>query len=100
LHLLAALDTPTRGSVTLAGVVTVQALVLGVAGGALGVALTPPAVAGLNAVANAVVGFETLVRTPRWIYGVGFAIAVVVSALGAAAAGLRIASLNALEQLR
>lgn len=97
---LAALRALGATSGTLAGVVTVQAVLIGVAGGALGVALTPPAVAGLNAVAHAVVGFETLVQTPRWVYEVGFGIAVVVSAVGAAAAGLRIASLDALEQLR
>lgn len=93
---LLALGASTR---TLAGVVVTQALVVGVLGGALGVAATPPAVAGLNAVAHAVVGFEGLVRTPEWVLAGGFAVAVVTSVLAAGAAGVRVAGLSPLEHL-
>jgi putative ABC transport system permease protein len=84
---------------TLLWVIGVQALVLGVTGGVIGVALTLPAASGLDAIAAALVGFENVVRVPQQVLVGGFVIAFVMSILGALAAGWRLQRLAILEQL-
>lgn len=96
---LAALRAQGSAASTLVGAVTVQAACLGVVGGILGVALTPPILAGLNLVAARLVGFENVVSVDVRVLVAGFAIAVVMSLLASAAAGWRVARLSPLEHL-
>ena len=96
---LSALKALGSSTSTLVGVVFVQAIGLGILGGLLGVSLTYPAAAGLNALAARLVGFEGVVRMPRWVLLSGFAIALVMSLLGALAAGLRVSRLSPLDGL-
>lgn len=81
---LAALKALGSRTSTLVGVVLVQALCLGGVGGLLGVAVTIPIAAGLDAIAVSIVGFENVVRTPPWVLGAGFAIAAPISLIGTA----------------
>jgi putative ABC transport system permease protein len=97
---LAALKALGSRSGTLVGVVVVQAFVLGVLGGLLGVAATRPLAAGLDAVAASLVGFETVVRTPPWVLGAGFGVAVPISLAGAAVAGWQVSTLSPVDGLR
>lgn len=84
---------------TLRGVITVQAVFLGVTGGLLGVGLTYPLATGIDVIAASLVGFENVVRVPRLAVLGGFAIAFGMSVLGAIAAGWRLQRLDVLEQL-
>lgn len=97
---LAALKALGSRTSTLVGVVVVQALCLGVLGGALGVAATIPLSTVLDAVAASLVGFENVVRTPQWVLGAGFAIAVPISLAGAAVAGWQVSNLSPLDGMR
>jgi putative ABC transport system permease protein len=97
---LAALRALGSRTSTLIGVVVVQALCLGVVGGALGVAATMPLANGLDAVAVALVGFENVVRTPRWVLAGGFAVSLPISLLGAAVAGWQVATHTPVEGRR
>ncbi|MEF8859033.1 MAG: ABC transporter permease [Halolamina sp.] len=97
---LAALKALGSRTSTLVGVVVVQALCLGVLGGALGVAATIPAATLLDAVAASLVGFENVVRTPQWVLGAGFAIAVPISLAGAAVAGWQVSKLSPVDGMR
>lgn len=76
-----------------------QGLAIGLVGGLLGVALTPPAVSLLNRLAATVVGFEGLVRTTPEILLGGLAIAVVIGTIAAALAGWRVSRAPPLENL-
>lgn len=96
---LAALKALGSSTATLAGIVAVQALVLGVIGGLLGVGLTFPAVSLLNRIASAVVGFEGVVQTTRLVLLGGFGVAVVMGGVGAVAAAIRIGRLSPLKYL-
>lgn len=96
---LAALKALGASGRTLVGVTVVQALVIGVLGGLVGVVLTLPVAAVLNAVSAAVVGFEGLVQTPTVVLGGGFAIAVGVSLVAALVAGGVVARTSPLRHL-
>lgn len=77
-----------------------QALVLGLAGGALGLALTPPLVAVVDSVAALVVGFDGLARAPYQVYVTGILTAIAIGVVSAVVAGSRIASMDPLTVLR
>ncbi|MFP9191195.1 ABC transporter permease [Natrialbaceae archaeon A-CW1-1] len=83
----------------LAGVVGGQGLVLGAAGGALGVLLTPAIVNVLNTIAAWLVGFDGLLRTPPVVYVVGFAIALGVGTIAALVAGWRVSRIVRFDHL-
>ncbi len=76
-----------------------QGLLIGFLGGGVGVLLTPPAVAGLNRLAAAVVGFDGLVQTAPWIYGSALGIAIGIGTVAAAVAGWRMSRTPPLESL-
>ncbi|MDG5821306.1 ABC transporter permease [Natronococcus sp. A-GB7] len=76
-----------------------QGLVIGVLGGTIGVALTPPAVIGLNRLSELVVGFEGLVQTAPWVYGVAVGIAVGIGTSAAMIAGWRVSRSAPLDHL-
>lgn len=97
---LAALQAVGLSRRTLLLVVTVQGLVLGVLGWAIAAALLVPAAAGLDQLAAAVVGYEDLLVVPRWLYGAGAAIGVLVGAGGAGIAGILVTRLEPLRQLQ
>ena len=76
-----------------------QGLVIGILGGTFGVALTPPAVIGLNRLSEAVVGFEGLVQTAPWVYAVAVGIAVGIGTSAAMIAGWRVSRSAPLDHL-
>ena len=78
-----------------------QAVVLSCLGGAVGLVSTPLAVAGLNELVVAAVGFESLLQTPTLVYVVGGAVAFEIGTLSAVAVAwqtLRIPPLIALRE--
>jgi putative ABC transport system permease protein len=96
---LAALQALGAAPSTLVGFTVVQAIALGVLGGLLGGGLTIPLAMLLNQVATALVGFENVVRTPTFVLEGGFAIALVMSILGATVAGWRVSRLSPADEL-
>jgi putative ABC transport system permease protein len=99
-HELAALRALGFSRGLLVGLVATQGILLGVLGGAVGLAATPVAVVGLNHVAYLVVGFESLLRTPVLVYAGGAVLAVGIGTIGAVIAGWHIARLPPLPQLQ
>lgn len=97
---LAALKALGSRTATLVGAVFTQALVLGVLGGVVGVVATLPLVELLNFAAAALVGFEDVVRTPRWLLGAGLVIAIPMSLVGSLVAGWQIAALSPEDGLK
>lgn len=83
----------------LVGIVATQGFLLGLAGGILGLAVTPIAVITLDLAAAWLVGFESLLRTPPLVYAGGAGIAVGIGTIGAVIAGWQIARLPSLAQL-
>ena len=73
-------------SIVIMAVIT-EGLAIGTLGGLIGIAVTPPSVAVLNAVAERLVGFDGLVQTMDALYLGGFAMAVGIGTLAAAVAG-------------
>ncbi|GAA0675675.1 ABC transporter permease [Natronoarchaeum mannanilyticum] len=84
---LAALRAIGLSRGVLAGTIGAQGLVIGVLGGIVGVAATRPIAAGLNRLAERVVGFEGLVQPSVEIYAVGLALAIVLGGLVALVTG-------------
>jgi putative ABC transport system permease protein len=96
---LAALTALGMSAKTLVGMVAAQGVLLGAAGGLLGVVATPPFAAALNYVAAEIVGFENLVQTPGSVLAVGAAVALVIGTLAAAVTGWRTLGVAGVEQL-
>ncbi|MFB6162932.1 MAG: ABC transporter permease [Halococcoides sp.] len=96
---LAALQALGTSTGTLVGIVAVEALVLGLVGGIVGVTLTLPVAAGLDGLVAQLVGFEGLLAPDRRVLGGGFAVAVLTSTIAAIAAGTHIARIAPLETL-
>ena len=85
---------------TLGWVVVWQAVLVAVLGAALGLALTPAGAWALNLLAERLVGFSDLVRTPRWVYLLGGGLAVGIGLVGAVVAAWRTAAVEPLSALR
>ncbi|WP_265107996.1 ABC transporter permease [Halosolutus halophilus] len=83
----------------LAGTIGVQGLVVGLLGGLVGLAATPPIAAALNRLAASVVGFERLLRTSPEVYAAGFLLAVGVGTLVALVTGWRAGRYSRIEHL-
>jgi putative ABC transport system permease protein len=98
-QVLAALQAIGISRTTLVALVGTQGVVLGLAGGTLGLAATPAAVWLLNRVTERLVGFESLLRTPEWVYGLGIVIALVIGSISAMVAAWQIARMPSLAQL-
>lgn len=96
---LAALKAAGVSSRSLVGVVVWQGLGIGLVGGLLGVAATPPIVDALNRVAETLSGFPNLAKTPPWLLAGAAGLAVVMGLLGSGVAGWRVARLSPLEHL-
>ncbi|MEF8842731.1 MAG: ABC transporter permease [Haloarculaceae archaeon] len=96
---LAALKALGLSTRTLVAVTLVQALGLGVLGGALGTVLTVLSVPVLNAIAAALVGFEGVVSLRGEVLLTGVGLAVVTSALAGAVASARVGRVDPLELL-
>lgn len=92
-----ALGTSRR---SLATIVTVHALALGVIGGLVGLGLAVPGIELINALAEFVTGFEDIAVRSRTILLGGMGVAIAVSALAGLVASLAIARVSPLEQLR
>ncbi|KTG09021.1 ABC transporter permease [Haloprofundus marisrubri] len=84
---------------TLSTVVVAQALILGVLGGILGVALTIPAADLLNVLAAQLVGFEGLVQASDQVLIAGLVLAPVMSVLGSVTAVWRLSRMSPLTHL-
>lgn len=97
---LAALKAAGISGRTLVTVVGMQGALLGIIGGAVGVLATPPTVWVVNQGVAYLTGFPQLVKTPLWLLGAGFGIAIVMGSVGAMVAGWRVARLTPLEHLR
>ena len=97
---IAAIRAMGVSKTTLVGMVGTQGIVVGVLGGGLGLALTPPLVRALDWVAYTLVGFEGLVRMPEFVFVAGAIIAVVIGTLSAVIAGWRVVQLESLAALR
>lgn len=96
---LAAVNAVGVSPAALAGIVAMQGLGVGLAGGGLGLSLTPFIATGLNAVLHDLAGFESLIRTPAWVYLVGIAVSTVMGVLAGAVAGRQVLRLEPVEQL-
>lgn len=96
---IAALRATGVSTSLLMGSMAGQGLVIGVLGGGLGLALTPPIASLLNIVAERLVGFAGLVQTPPIVFAGGAVIAVLTGILSGAVAGWRVASVAPLEHL-
>lgn len=77
-----------------------HALLFGLVGGAVGVALAVPGLWAVNYVAEAVTGFAGLVAVSPTVLLAGLAVAVAVSGLGGLVAGLYLARMETLPALR
>ena len=85
---------------TLSLTVETQGLLVGLGGATLGVLATPVAAAGLDRAVAAVVGFESLLRTPPEVYLLGAAVAVGVGTLSGLVAGWYAGRTATLPELR
>ncbi|MFB6192163.1 MAG: ABC transporter permease [Haloarculaceae archaeon] len=98
---LAALKAAGVQSRTLVAAVLIEGGLVGVAGGAAGLAASPPVVDALNRVAAELSGFPNLAKTPPWLYVAGGGVAVALGTAGAAVAGwwlLRVSPLRHLDE--
>jgi putative ABC transport system permease protein len=91
---LAALRAIGLSQGTLTGFVASQGVVLGFCGGTLGLLATPPLVFALNRLAAALVGFESLLRTPDAVFVAGAGIALGIGTIAAVVAGWQVARLS------
>ncbi len=96
---LAALRAVGLSRRVLAGTIGVQGLLIGLVGGVVGVAATPPIAAALNRFATSVVGFERLLQTPLEVYVAGFALALCVGTVVAVVTGWRASRYASIEHL-
>jgi putative ABC transport system permease protein len=85
---------------SLAAIVLVYALFVGLLGGLLGVGLALPGIELVNAVTVRVTGFENVATLSRRVLLGGFGLAVLVSAVGGLAASAYLARSNPLDTLR
>jgi putative ABC transport system permease protein len=99
-HEIAALRALGVSTSTLVAIMASQGLLLSLAGGAIGLGLTPVLATVLNRVAAELVGFEGLVRTPEFVFFVGGAGAIVFGVVSAVVATTRVASIEPLSVLR
>jgi putative ABC transport system permease protein len=96
---LAALKAVGLSTRTLVGITVVQAVLLGLAGGVIGVGLTAVSIPLVNAVAGALVGFGSVVSLDGTVLLAGVGLAVAISGVAGAIASLRVARLDPLELL-
>lgn len=96
---LAALTAIGLSTRTLVALVTTQALLLGVLGGLLGAGLTVLSIPALNAVSAALVGFDSVVSVRPDVLLGGVVLAVAMCVVAGAAASLRVALLDPLQEL-
>jgi putative ABC transport system permease protein len=74
--------------------------VVGLLGGALGLALALPATTLLNRVVADLAGFSGLLATPPWLLAGALVLAAVVGVGGSTVAGWRVSRLSPLAHLR
>lgn len=96
---LAALKAIGLSRGVLAGTIGAQAFVIGLLGGFVALAATPPITRGLNRLAEALVGFDDLLRTPAEVYVVGAVVALGVGTVAAVVTGWRAGRYGRIEFL-
>ncbi|WP_049923279.1 ABC transporter permease [Halopiger djelfimassiliensis] len=96
---LAALRALGLSRWVLAGTVGAQGLLIGLLGGLVGLAATPPLATGLDRFAASVVGFDGLLRTSPAVYAAGFALAIGVGTIVAVVTGWRAGRYARIEHL-
>ncbi|WIV66747.1 ABC transporter permease [Natrialbaceae archaeon AArc-T1-2] len=96
---LAALRAIGLSRPVLAGTIGAQGFVIGLLGGVVALAVTPPATTGLNRLAASLVGFDSLLSTPPAVYAVGLTIALGVGTIAALAAGWRAGRFARIDRL-
>jgi putative ABC transport system permease protein len=97
---LAALQAIGLSRGTLIGVVASEGVLLGLGGATLGLLATPPLVLALNRLAATLVGSESLLRIPSFVFFVGAGIALGIGTGAAVVAGRQIARLSPLSHLQ
>lgn len=96
----AALQALGLSQLSLSALLLMKTLLIGAVGGALGLGLAIPGTMAVNEIVVAVTGFENVVSlSPRILLG-GFAIALCVSVVSAAAASLYLARASTLDTLQ
>lgn len=98
-HAIAAVRALGVSRTVIVSMVGGQALLLGLAGGSLGLIFTPPLAAIVELIASMVIGFDGLVRTPYPVYLVGVTTAIGIGTISAILAGIRVAGLDVLDVL-
>ncbi len=96
---LAALRALGLSRLVIAGTIGVQGLVVGLAGGLVGLLATPPITYGLNRLAGSTIGFDGLLVTPPAVYAAGVALAVGVGTVVAVITGWRASRYARLKHL-
>ncbi|MGM0718501.1 MAG: ABC transporter permease [Halobacteriota archaeon] len=96
---LAAINAIGVSRSTIVGLLAGHGLAIGILGGAIGAALTPPAARALNFVAAEITGFEGLVVVQTDVILAGVAIAIAMGTLSASVAAWRVSRLSAIESL-
>ncbi|ELZ08937.1 hypothetical protein C479_12454 [Halovivax asiaticus JCM 14624] len=96
---LAALRAIGLSRTVLSGLVGMQGLVIGAAGGGLALVLTGPIAGRLNELVAQVVGFESLLQTTPAVYGLGAVVAVTIGAVAAFVGGWSASRYATVEQL-
>lgn len=96
---LAAMKAVGVRSRTLGPLVGAQGVLFGALGGLVGCALVPPLVSVLNGVIADLTGFTELIKTPLWLFGAGFGLALSMGLLGALVAGWQVLRLEPLDIL-
>ncbi len=98
-ELFAAVRAMGTSRSSLAGIVLIYTLCVGVIGGFLGLVLAIPGIELLNAVTAQITGFDSIARLPRPVLIGGFGLAVLVSGIGGLIASVYLARQNPLAEL-
>jgi len=96
---LAALKAAGVSTPTLVGTAGTQGVTIGLVGGALGLAATPPAAAVVNRIVFRLTGIEALIALEPAFLLAGMAMAVCMGVVGAAVAGWLVGGIGPLEHL-
>jgi putative ABC transport system permease protein len=84
---------------TLAGIVTMQVIAVGLAGAVIGVGLTLPVAFLLDVLAETVTGFENVVRTPIEVLLLGFVSATLTSVVSVFVSGRSVNAIAIMKEL-
>ena len=96
----AALKSLGSSTTTISGAVVTQAFLVGVAGTALGLALTVPLTRGVNRIALQITGFERVVRLSPRVFALALAVAIGMSLVSGVIASWRLVGMEPVGMLK